>query len=188
MQGPTEILKGVFLGDLDDAYLFKGAKVTVHEGLRKDALEYGGHWVPIVVSHKEDTDNFTASRPMLDAATSIVRHYQQLGESVLLHCVAGVERSPLAMAYFLKRYGYQRTIADAYTYIRKLRPQVMERTHWLPPAVRKDREKKLVVGFAACWALNIETGEHCRLPEYQPHDLCVQADGTQFSGSSRVWV
>lgn len=129
----TQILPGVYQGDEDDAKVFLGAKVAVHEAV--GTVTAGSHWVPIVepYDHRNTKVQLVASRLMLDAATQIVRAHQKAGRRVLLHCAAGIERSPLTMAWFLRRYGYARNLNDAYAKIRALRPQIQECTHWLPP-------------------------------------------------------
>jgi protein-tyrosine phosphatase len=68
---------------------------------------------------------------MLDAATCMMRDYQRLKVPVLVHCAVGCERSPLVVAYFLRRYQYARTLTEAYQMIRAKRPQILDRRQWL---------------------------------------------------------
>ena len=130
-----EILPGVYLGSANDAVYWDGATICVHED--EGALAQGGHWIPILSRtgediHPYDPSAYEASRLALDAATSYIRHFQQLHIPVLVHCWAGIERSPLTMAWFLKRYGYTKTLNEAYDKIREARPIIEDRLHWLP--------------------------------------------------------
>jgi dual specificity protein phosphatase-like protein len=49
---------------------------------------------------------------------------------VLVHCAAGMERSPLVTALFLEEY-FRISLDEAYEWIRKHRPIVQDRRAWL---------------------------------------------------------
>jgi protein-tyrosine phosphatase len=53
------------------------------------------------------------------------------GEKVLVHCGMGVERSPLAVVWYLHRKKGM-SIVEAYRYVMKRRSVVADRTLWLP--------------------------------------------------------
>lgn len=162
---PTEILPDIWLGDETDAKTFEGAVVSVHES---PLIHVGDHHVPVMMGRRGDpdcptcregarlrrhlcsehfdADSFRASRLMLDAATSIMRHYQAIGVPVLVHCASGIERSPLTMMWFLKRYGYERTLPDALETVRTHRPIVQDRLTWLSPARPRDEAPPATTG------------------------------------------
>ena len=154
---PNEILPGIWLGDREDALNWSEREepcgiVTVHEDLRDKIPK--AHAIPIMVGHfvevkpaypglKAKPQWFVdyASEAMLDAATSVMKHYQDHGIPVLVHCWAGVERSPLTMAWFLVRYGHVKTLNEAYETIRAKRPIVEDRQHWLRNRYWEERAK-----------------------------------------------
>jgi protein-tyrosine phosphatase len=128
----TQILPGIFLGDEGDAMTFDGPWIAVHEQ-SKIYIRPNTHWIPIMVGDEgKYPDGYRASREALDAATSMIRHYQKLGKPVIVTCQMGIERGPLVMAYFLVRYEYFKNMNDAYANIKMLRPQIMPRLHWMP--------------------------------------------------------
>ena len=56
-----------------------------------------------------------------DEAIEFIRHAKQTKSKVLVHCQAGISRSPtLVIAYLMKEYG--KTMDDAYSMVRKKRP------------------------------------------------------------------
>lgn len=69
----------------------------------------------------------------LDQARMIMDAFAGSGEELLVHCGAGIERSPLAVAYWLcfrKEVNLSGHIQDSYDYIKKIRPQVQYRGLW----------------------------------------------------------
>ncbi len=49
---------------------------------------------------------------------------------VIVHCYAGIDRSPLVVAWWLARY-HTETLDAAYEKIREVRPQVRDRGDWV---------------------------------------------------------
>lgn len=76
-----------------------------------------------------------ASVHMLErAAKRIHQYHDEMGGRVLVHCGAGMERSPLTIAWYLVKY-HGDVFPDldaAYDYIKRLRPIVQDRQSWLP--------------------------------------------------------
>lgn len=61
-------------------------------------------------------------------------------EKVLVHCVAGMDRSPFVVAKYLTKEGSvydgeefhsTRTMSEAYSFIKKKRPQIIEHLEWV---------------------------------------------------------
>jgi len=70
-----------------------------------------------------------AASSALEKAAGVYDRHHGLGP-VLYHCGAGIERSPLVVAYILvTRRGM--TWQGAYDLIRAARPQVQDRSAWL---------------------------------------------------------
>jgi protein-tyrosine phosphatase len=51
--------------------------------------------------------------------------------NVLVHCAAGVERSPLTLAWFLIKQAYCPDLDHAYAWLMSHRPVVQDRRSWL---------------------------------------------------------
>jgi protein-tyrosine phosphatase len=68
----------------------------------------------------------------LDAAAAIMHAHQAAQKPLIVHCFAGVERSPLAVAYYLHRFRGHATLEGAYAVLEERRPAVERRTSWLP--------------------------------------------------------
>ena len=56
---------------------------------------------------------------------------REMGRAVYVHCAAGVERSPLVIAWYLHTR-YNKTLDDAYAEIQSKRSVVMDRRSYLP--------------------------------------------------------
>lgn len=138
--GADEIRPGLWLGDQDDA-LMLAAKGFIPVCVL-ETLPWGepnkAYWVPILVPQRSLSTELLhwqigadkASHEQLDLVTLLVGNLLAEGRQVLAHCAAGVERSPLAVAWYLmKKEGL--TIDEAYAEIKKKRPFVADRRLWL---------------------------------------------------------
>ena len=72
----------------------------------------------------------TALKKNLFTVAEIIFHHEGSGEPVLVHCMAGIERSPLAVVFYL-HYFKDMTWDDAYKFVQKKRPEVANRLQWL---------------------------------------------------------
>lgn len=125
----TEILPNtLYLGGFEDSKTFTGIIINVKETIDGDFIP-STLWLPIMIG--ERINDFYADTYMLNAVAVVAHSYIMRGEKVLIHCGHGIERSPLAVAWYLKKFGGYRTINSAYNYICKLRPQIQRRIHWL---------------------------------------------------------
>jgi protein-tyrosine phosphatase len=129
-----EVVTNLWLGDLMDANAWGHARLNVLEG-------------PVTYStpHQHDTHiaildlakTPPAQPTWLDAAASHIGSYCIVGGNPLLvHCAAGIERSPLTIAWFLRKSGRFTTLNSAYSYLQGLRPVVADRREWLPEELR----------------------------------------------------
>jgi protein-tyrosine phosphatase len=121
----NEIIPGLFLGSLPDA---KEAPPGYHILCVLEAKPpdepVNATWIPFLAG---DRANVT----QLDAIVFVIDACLKKNISVLVHCGEGIERSPLAVAWYLKRR-HNMTLDDAYATIRAVRPQVQDRQAWLP--------------------------------------------------------
>jgi protein-tyrosine phosphatase len=53
--------------------------------------------------------------------------------NVLVHCGAGIERSPLAVAWYLVKTGQSDNLDAAYKFLSSKRPQIQDRQQWIEP-------------------------------------------------------
>ena len=128
-----EILPGLYLGSMEDA-----AKAPP-EVIRICVLEMcspyhadrpGTIHIPIL---RNEGGEGRADLGQLDLAMTVIHGLVAIGEEVLVHCGAGVERSPLTMAWYLFNTGVLPTMDAAYEYVIKRRPSAQRRdAMWLP--------------------------------------------------------
>ncbi len=128
----TEILPNLFLGDLADAQRWQGFAITVLE-YRPPELPTNVVHIPIVgTNSKADTnpDEVQVLFVQLEALVTVVDAAMARGEKVLISCGQGMERSPLAVVWYLfRRRGM--SVDEAYRLVKEKRPQVIEHQEWL---------------------------------------------------------
>jgi hypothetical protein len=115
----SEIIKNLFLGDLQDASRFDGMIISVLPDAMAAAPKRTIR-LPFLANGRATLDSTSA---LIDAAL-------RLGMPVLVHCEEGCERAPLAVAWFLKTRRAM-TLDAAYALIKSRRPIVKDRRSWL---------------------------------------------------------
>jgi protein-tyrosine phosphatase len=123
----SEIIDNLFIGDQQDA---AQAPLTmwIVNVLEGHAPEQRGMlmWLPIL-----PPGGPPAERAMLDAAITHIDRLLGMGHKVLVHCGAGVERSPLTVAWYLREKSGM-DWDQAYALLREKRPVVQDRREWAP--------------------------------------------------------
>ncbi len=119
----NQILGEIYIGDLRDAKehpdMFKLCLLESPSKLPKS------FWIKLLDSDEK------ARTGTLDQARMIIDAFYGSGEKLLVHCGAGIERSPLAVAYWLCfQDGFKGHIEEAYQFIQKVRPEVQYRGLW----------------------------------------------------------
>mgnify|MGYP001575988490 CR=1 FL=1 len=66
----------------------------------------------------------------LEYLADIIDAHWQFGERCVVHCTAGIERSPLVVAYYLHKY-HNLSLDEAYAIIRGARPEILDRRGWI---------------------------------------------------------
>ena len=127
------ITDNVYLGDMMSAATFDGIRVCVHER----GPTYHGQClcVPVLTSSprsKYDRTGAVASIAALDAVSDLIESYVGKDEKIIVHCYGGIERSPLALVWWLTRSKRYDNINEAYEFIKTKRPAVSPRLFWLP--------------------------------------------------------
>lgn len=138
----TEVLSGLFLGGLEDARGFPGNVLCV-----MNAWPLDGHpeavWIPVVAAPTTRLLGPEAGPParlfalpqQLDLAATVMDRFVSRLTPLLVHCRYGLERSPLAVAWFLRhRLGW--SWDEAYGLLRRKRPEIQDRRDWLPEVAR----------------------------------------------------
>lgn len=115
----SEIIEGLFVGDLQDAQRFAGIVISVLPDIPEAEPAHAIH-MPFLARGRESMDE---TAELIDAAL-------RRGERVLVHCEEGCERAPLVVAWFLRaRRGM--TLDEAYELLKSRRPIVEDRRRWL---------------------------------------------------------
>ena len=129
----NEIIKNVWVGDIDDARKWDGNKICVLESYPRDYLQRKNSLLIPILSdiheHLED-ENAEVMMENIELVSSVIQNHIMAGEKVLVHCLGGIERSPLAVTWYLhKNAGVG--LNDAFDFVKKKRPQALNRIQWL---------------------------------------------------------
>jgi len=123
--GMSQILDNLYLGNLDDALNAPPDFVIVC------VLEYQPPNEPKGAYRFPFLEGGLANVKVLDEFADFVDKLLSEGRKVLVHCAMGVERSPLAVVWYLhKKKGM--SIPEAYAFVKTKRSVVADRTVWLP--------------------------------------------------------
>ena len=129
----NEIIKNVWVGDIDDARKWDGNKICVLESYPRDYLQRKNSLlIPILSDKHEHLEDEDAEVMMenIELVSSIIQNHIMSGEKVLVHCLGGMERSPLAVTWYLhKNAGVG--LNDAFDFVKKKSPQALNRIQWL---------------------------------------------------------
>ncbi len=115
----SEIIPGLFVGDLQDAQKFAGTIISVLPDVPDSE--------PPESIHMPFLANGIAS---MDSTAALIDEQLKLGRRVLVHCEEGCERAPLVVAWFLKTRRAM-TMDEAYALLKRQRPIVQDRRRWL---------------------------------------------------------
>jgi protein-tyrosine phosphatase len=128
-----EVIPGIWIGGYESGLDFPHVRLCLSEA--PEAFR-GGFLIPIHIPEEGapvGRGGFLVSRRRLDAAANIIQEHHESGIAVLVHCYSGLERSPLAVAWWLRRYGHARNLSEAYRMIEARRPIIMRRLEWVGP-------------------------------------------------------
>ncbi len=115
----SEIIAGLFVGDLQDAQKFDGTIISVLPDVPEGEPPHTIH-MPFLAE----------GVVTLDRTAVLIDEELALGHRVLVHCEEGCERAPLVVAWFLKtKRG--KTIDEAYALLKSRRPIIEDRRRWL---------------------------------------------------------
>jgi len=141
----NQIIHDIWIGDLEDALVWDGNLLCVLE-TRPERLPVDALHIPILALRFEKTfmkdkdgndTNYQISGfvdralpVQLDAVAHVIQNHIDAKERLMVHCGAGMERSPLALTWYLHtRMGL--TLEDAFALVKTKRPQAQNRLEWL---------------------------------------------------------
>ena len=134
----SKILDHLYLGDAEDAKNFDGTIICAMQEIPEDE-PMEAYWIPVIRSSvplnikeliADQGAEITALQQQLSLIAEIIFHHEGSGKPVLVHCLAGIERSPLAIVFYL-HYFKKMNWDEAYEYVKEKRPQVQNRLQWL---------------------------------------------------------
>lgn len=108
--------------------------LCVIETNRSDWYEGLGFYIPIL-DHDEESLAMVPPKVLihkLDEACDVISDHVLNKETLLVHCWAGVERSPLTLAYWLVKTRRKSNLDEAYKHLKSVREIVEDRRNWLP--------------------------------------------------------
>ena len=124
----NKIIENLYVGSIHDAIQFRQDKMDavilcVLEN-RPDEEPFKAYHIPII------TESGHAHMDQLNHIAFFLETLLDKGTEVMVNCAAGMERSPLAIAYYLS-YSKGISIEEAYKIVKEKRPQTMDRRDWL---------------------------------------------------------
>ena len=120
----NEIVSGIYIGDITSDTDFDGDRICVLENACANGCEH----FPIL-QIGSDGQPF-ASSINLDRVADRVEQSLINNRKILVHCGAGVERSPLSVVWYLHKKK-NLTIEEAYKFVMLKRPEAQDRRVWL---------------------------------------------------------
>lgn len=116
----------VWLGNKVGALTFEGEKLCVLEPPHCAGDPKAKHmWI---LDHRG-----VARREKLDAAAAFIAERVEAGAKLLVHCGAGMERSPLTVAWWLVSKRIFADLSSAYELLKAVRECVADRGQWVEP-------------------------------------------------------
>jgi hypothetical protein len=128
----NEIIKGLFVGDIKDPEYFRssypdGVIINILEGGAIDPERRDYLWVPLLYPL---TTYPKVNKTNKELIMKLIHENLIQGKNILVHCGAGMERSPLVVACYLKEY-HMLSLDEAYKVVKTHRRQTIDRRDWL---------------------------------------------------------
>ena len=134
----SKILNHLYLGDWQDAQKFEGEIICVTQEIMSTEPEKS-YWIPVIRTSKPTNDEelieeqeieVTALPHQIELITFMIDANIKYKKDTLIHCMAGIERSPLVVASYLHEYENMNW-GKAYNLLKEKRPEVSNRLQWL---------------------------------------------------------
>ena len=125
----SHILGSIYISDYVGASCFEGRKICVHH----DCSLVTDLHIPLLLRRPNsdiDRSGAKVNRANLSIISDLIEKHFKSNLPLCVHCKGGVERSPLAVVYWLNtRRGYN--WEDAYQLVREKRSVVEDRSGWM---------------------------------------------------------
>jgi len=99
--------------------------------IRGDEYELGMQDIAFLHLKVADHQDKNALKIELEAAVYMLILAAREYDRILVHCIAGMDRSPFVVARYMVAEGLAEDMADAYAQIKEKRPQTMEHMEWV---------------------------------------------------------
>lgn len=131
-------------------------------------------WIPLAFQYSVG-DPITIPVARLDLVAGAINYGLNKGKIVIVHCTAGIERSPLAVMWFLCTFANM-GMNQAFEEVKKIRPQIVDRRNWIK---YDSLEEFLQQNRSQCKHAFDELGETCSKCNYI---IGIDGDGESFNG------
>ena len=132
-----QILERLWVGDIDDALSIPKAWKNINVAFEHLRMLPNATYLPFMLP--EGDLDLSINGFLLDMVMDVIETSLSAGETVLVTCNMGQERSPLAVVWYLyRRKGM--TIDEAYKLVKSKRPEIYDRREWLAPLLQDKRE------------------------------------------------
>lgn len=131
----NEIIPGLWIGNMDEARYLERRAPFENFAVICVLESWQGHWLNVWQPLLSSAPNGQVAKWALDAVAGLIQAYLDAGRKVFVHCGAGIERSPLAVAWYLIKSKHAKDFDEAYKIIREKRPEVMDRRFWIEGGV-----------------------------------------------------
>jgi len=127
----NEIIENLYVGEAAEGYLLNDIRFTIID-VRDKNLERNVNaiWIPILVTKNNDNHYLMASMKALNNVAKLIHKNLKSGKKVLVHCSAGMERSPLSIAWYIHKYKHI-PLTSAYNIVKTRHPITMFKYGWL---------------------------------------------------------
>lgn len=124
-------------------------RITISNAYKANMLSEEENIITINVAEQDEVINPTVNLPLLSkdnwlnyshllipeerlsAIAAIIDYFlQHTNKNINLNCTAGIERSPLCLAWYLHIYN-NLSLKKAYKIIKEIRPEAEERSFWI---------------------------------------------------------
>ena len=95
------------------------------------------------------TEQISIPEARLTALGHIISYGLDNYRRVIIHCTAGMERSPLAVAYYIAKR-WRVSIPCAYDILKKRYPNIMDRAEWIRYATLRDYLANMTTSDGVC--------------------------------------
>ncbi len=127
----SEIIEDLFIGDFQDVVDHGKEYVSINVAYEHKLTLPDSLYIPFLIpAMAPPVQQTTVLGFVLDAIAEIIDLQLAAGRKVLVNCNMGLERSPLAVMWFLVRKRGM-TMDAAYELVKEKRPQIYDRRMWV---------------------------------------------------------